>query len=99
MWLILMGAITGALLPFYLAERWGKWWLAIVAALLGVVASVGLSAAGAAILHFFDPMGFPMGNLLAKVIGFSAYSLVIAPVAALLGWRKARKAAGQAHHR
>jgi hypothetical protein len=98
MWLILMGAITGASLPFYLAKRWGKWWLAVVTVPLGILASVGMSLVAAAILHFLNPMGFPMGNLLAKVIGFSAYSLVIAPVAALLGWRKARKAAGQAHH-
>jgi hypothetical protein len=65
MWMILPAALIGAVLPFYLAKRWGKWWLAIFAVPLGILASVGMSLVVAAILHFLSPTGLPMGNLLA----------------------------------
>jgi hypothetical protein len=90
LWTILPAALIGAVLPFYLAKRWGKWWLAIAAVPLGIVASIGMSLAVAAILHFLNPTGLPLGNLLAKVIGFSTWSLLISPIAAFIGWRKGR---------
>lgn len=88
-------AFLGAVLPFYLSRRWGKWWLALISVPLGVVVSVGMSAAIAAILHFQDPAIFPVGILFGKVVGNSAWSLVVSPIAAFIGWRKARKAMGE----
>ena len=90
MWMILPAALIGAVLPFYLAKRWGKWWLAIAAVPLGILASVGMSLVLAAILHFLNPTGLPMGNLLTKVIGFSTWSLLLSPIGAFIGWRKGR---------
>jgi hypothetical protein len=93
--LIAVVAFMGAVLPFYLAKRWGKWWLALVAVPLGVAASVGLSAAVAAVLNLNDPTIFPVGTLFGKVVGNSAWSLVVSPITAFIGWRKARKAVGE----
>jgi hypothetical protein len=90
MWMILPAALIGAVLPFYLAKRWGKWWLAIAAVPLGILASIGLPLFIVAFLHFLNPTGLPMGNLLTRVIGFSTWSLLISPIAAFIGWRKGR---------
>ncbi len=48
MWRIPPAAFIGAVLPFYLAKRGGKWWLAIAAVPLGMVASIGMSLVVAA---------------------------------------------------
>lgn len=88
--MMLPAALLGAVLPFYLTKRWRKWWLAIAAVPLGILASVGLPLFVVAFLYFFNPTGLPMGNLLAKVIGFSTWSLLISPIAAFIGWRKGR---------
>jgi hypothetical protein len=98
MWMILPAALIGAVLPFYLVKRWGKWWLAIAAVPVGISASVGLPLFLVAFLYFLNPTGLPMGNLLNKVIGFSTWSILLSPIAAFIGWRKGRgvrAAAGQ----
>jgi hypothetical protein len=89
-WLIPIGAITSARLPCYLAKRWGRWWLSVVAVPLGVSVSVGLSLVVAAALHFLNPNAFPMGDLLFTVIGSLTWSVVISPIAAFIGWPKER---------
>jgi hypothetical protein len=89
-WLIPIGAITSARLPCYLAKRWGRWWLSLVAVPLGVSVAVGLSLVVAAALHFLNPNAFPMADLLITVLGSLTWSVVISPIAALIGWPKGR---------
>lgn len=84
----------GAVLPFYLAKRWAKWWLALASVPLGIVAAVALGAACAVILHWQDPSMFPVGYLFGKVVGYSTWSIIVSPIAAFIGWRKAGKVVG-----
>lgn len=85
-----MLVISGAVLPYYIAKRYAKWWQTVLSVLAGIVAAFSMAIVYVLIIDWFYPGQDIIIIILLKSVVFAVWSIVIAPVAAFFGI-KARK--------
>ena len=78
---------------FTLAKKWKRGRVAFLAALIGVVASWVATIALAILLNAINEFVFPADYVLLRAITFSFWSFLISPIAAFVGWKKAKASA------
>jgi len=90
-WLALISAVAAWGIAQTLAEQWGRGVLVPVAAIIGIVGcgvvTVGIGAA----LNYSNPEVFDAAKIALKSLEFTGRSFLISPIAAIVGWRRAKK--------
>jgi hypothetical protein len=89
-WLVLF-SIGSAWIPAKaLAQKWERGVLVPVAAIIGMVCSLVVTMTVAVGLSYSNPDVFPQSEAFLDALGSSGLSFVISPIAAIVGWRRAK---------
>ena len=89
-WLAFLAAVSAWVPAQSVAKKWGRGVLVPVAAIIGIVSS-GIATLGfAALMHYSSPDVFGAGEMVLDALGFAVWSVFISPIAAIVGWRRAK---------
>lgn len=89
-WIVVVVIFAAWMPAKALAQKWRKGPMVPVAALSGIVSAVVATGLVALALHMASPDSYPVKYLINRVMAFLPWSVLIAPVAATIGWRKAK---------
>jgi len=89
-WIVVVVILAAWMPAKALAQKWGRGLMVPVAALAGIASAVVLTCLVALALHLANPDVFPEKYLIMKIMAFLPWSILIAPIAAYMGWRKAK---------
>ena len=88
-WLLLVSAVAAWVPARTLAEKWGRGVLVPVAAIIGIVSCGVVTVGIGALLDYSNPDNTV--DILLKSVAFIGGSLIISPIAAIVGWQRAKK--------
>ena len=89
-WLILFSLGAAWIPSKALAQKWERGVLVPVAAVIGIVSSFVVTIVVAAGISYSNPDVFPMNEMFLDALGFAIWSVVVSPIAAIVGWRRAK---------